>query len=159
MDRNWATFSARLKTDVIDERPALVIWQIGTNSVLRDHDSDHVAKHIDDGVAQIKEGGADVVLVDPQFVPRVIAKAEAEEMVKLITQRARRHRVGVFHRFAMMRYWREASMMAFDTFTSADGLHLNDWSYGCWAKLMSVAITQSASKPTMSARVAPAKPE
>ena len=28
---------ARFETDVIEEAPDLVLWQVGTNSVLRDH--------------------------------------------------------------------------------------------------------------------------
>lgn len=150
---------ARLQTDVLDEKPTLVIWQVGTNSVLRDHSIENVAAHINSGVTQMKGVGADVILVDPQFAPRVIAKSETDAMVKQISASAKKHKVGVFHRFEVMRHWREVSAIPFETFVASDGLHHNDWSYGCWAKLMSVAITQSASKPTMSARVAPAKPE
>jgi lysophospholipase L1-like esterase len=147
---------ARLKTDAIDERPTLVIWQTGTNSVLRDHSVELAGKNIDDGVAQLRAVGADVILVDPQFVPRVIAKPEAEVMVKLIDAKGRQLKVGVFRRFAVMRHWHEAQGMPFEAFTSTDGLHQNDWSYSCWAKLMSASIVQAISRPTLSARIAPA---
>jgi acyl-CoA thioesterase-1 len=150
-----ADMLARLKTDVIDERPTLVIWQLGTNSVLRDHPVDQVDSNLDTGIALIKEANADVILIDPQFVPRVIAKPEAYNVVKLISADAKRHKVGIFHRFAVMRYWHETAAMPFETFTSPDGLHMNDWSYGCWAKLLSASIAQSVSRPTLSARVRP----
>ncbi|HVG50313.1 MAG TPA: GDSL-type esterase/lipase family protein [Xanthobacteraceae bacterium] len=147
---------ARLKTDVIDEKPDLVLWQVGTNSVLRDHAVSTVAAHIDEGVKQIKAIGADVVLVDPQFAPRVIAKAETDDMIKLISVSAKKHKIGVFHRYSVMKHWRETQGIPFETFVAPDGLHHNDWSYGCWAKLMSVSITQAVSKPTLSAHVGPA---
>ncbi len=123
------------------------------------NECENAAVHIEDGVTRMKDSGADVILVDPQFAPRVIAKSETDDMVKLISVRAKKHKVGVFKRFAVMKHWREVSAIPFETFVSPDGLHHNDWSYGCWAKLMSVAITQSASKPTLSARVVPAKAE
>jgi acyl-CoA thioesterase I len=38
---------------------------------------------------------------------------------------------------------------------SADGLHLNDWSYACMAKGLSAAISEAAKRPVMSATAAP----
>ena len=38
--------------------------------------------------------------------------------------------------------------MTFDTFLSPDGLHMNDWSYACIAKLLAVAILDDAKPPT-----------
>ncbi|MGZ5836623.1 MAG: SGNH/GDSL hydrolase family protein [Xanthobacteraceae bacterium] len=146
---------ARLKSDVIAERPSLVIWQLGTNSVLRDNSVGVAATNIEAGVAQIREIGADVILVDPQFVPRVIAKPEAEDMVKLISATAKQLRIGLFHRFEVMRHWHEAQAIPFEAFTSPDGLHQNDWGYSCWAKLMSASIVQAISRPTQSAGIAP----
>ena len=42
------------------------------------------------------------------------------------------------------------------TFTAPDGLHHNDWSYACWAKLLTAGITHAVTKPTLSAHVGPA---
>ena len=41
---------ARLQADVIDEKPDLVIWQLGTNSVLRDHPLVQVGEFIEQGL-------------------------------------------------------------------------------------------------------------
>ena len=59
-----------------------------------------------------------------------------------------RENVALFRRFAVMRYWREDEHIEFDTFVSPDGLHMNDWSYACWAKVLSGAIAEAASTPT-----------
>jgi lysophospholipase L1-like esterase len=146
---------ARIKTDVIAERPSLVIWQLGTNSVLRDHDVGTAGSNIETGAAQIREVGSDVVLVDPQFVPRVIAKPEAEPMVRLIDATAKHLKIALFHRFAVMRNWHEGQAIPFEVFTSPDGLHQNDWGYSCWAKLMSAAIAHAVTRPTLSAHMTP----
>ncbi len=146
---------ARFRQDVIDERPDLVIWQLGTNAALRDVPIEEVGKFVREGIAQIKNAGADILLVDPQFVPRVISKPEAEGMVHLIAVTATSTKVDVFRRFAIMRYWRERDGMAFDAFTSPDGLHMNDWGYGCWAKLLCTAISDAATRALTSAHAAP----
>jgi acyl-CoA thioesterase I len=121
-----ADIVARLQADVIDENADLVIWQLGTNAALRNVPLDSVGSLIATGIDRIKAAGADVVLVDPQFVPRVIAKPESEGMVDLIAKRGVMHKVGVFRRFAIMRHWREVSGLPFEAFTSPDGLHMND---------------------------------
>jgi lysophospholipase L1-like esterase len=151
-----AEMIARFKQDVIDERPDLVIWQIGTNAALRDLPIEDVGKVVREGITEIKNAGADVLLVDPQFVPKVIAKPEAEGMVRLIATTATSSKVSVFRRFAIMRHWRERDGMNFDAFTSPDGLHMNDWGYGCWAKLLCTAISDAATRGVSSAHASPA---
>src|SRR6185436_14960435 len=75
----------RLQKEVIDVHPDLVIWQVGTNAVLRNLDPAETARMVEDGVARIQAAGADLVLVDPQYSPAVNAKAEnAGKMVKLL---------------------------------------------------------------------------
>ena len=149
-----ADMVARLKHDVIDERPDLVIWQLGTNAALRDLPIEEVGKFTEQGIREVKTAGADILLVDPQFVPKVIDKPEAEGMVRLIATTATKTRVNVFRRFAIMQHWRERDGMSFDAFTSPDGLHMNDWGYGCWAKLLSTAILDAATRAVTSAHAA-----
>src|SRR5580692_5659961 len=55
----------RLQTEVIDAKPDMVIWQVGTNAILRNLDPDATAQMVQDGVARIQATGADVVLVHP----------------------------------------------------------------------------------------------
>jgi len=143
----------RFDSAVIAAKPDLVLWQLGTNSVIRDHKlSDHGAL-ISAGIAKIRAIGADVVLIDPQYAPKVIAKPEAESMVALISTLAKQENVDLFRRFDVMRHWRDVDHLGFDTFVSADGLHMNDWSYACMAKGLGDAIAEAAQRPIMSATV------
>src|SRR5215467_8703957 len=57
---------ARLDTAVIAEKPNLVLWQLGTNSVMRDEALPQHAALIHEGLARMKAAGAEVVLIDPQ---------------------------------------------------------------------------------------------
>ena len=142
---------ARFATDVIAVHPDLVLWQVGTNSVLRDHPLRPHSVLLRDGIAQLKEAGTDVVLIDMQFVPRVIAKPETQGMEDQIALSAKEQSVDLFRRFALMRNWHEVQHIPFETFVSPDELHMNDWSYACVAKLLAAAIAEAATRPIASA--------
>jgi acyl-CoA thioesterase-1 len=146
----------RFDTDVIAAKPDLVLWQFGTNSVIRDerlNNGHDVA--IREGLTKIRSTGADIVLIDPQFAPKVIVKPQATRMVELIASTAKHEDIDLFPRFDVMRRWHEVDHIAFKTFVSPDGLHMNDWSYGCFAKALSVAISEAAQRPVLSARAMP----
>jgi lysophospholipase L1-like esterase len=142
---------ARFETSVIAERPDLVIWQLGTNWVLRDRPLDPRAIALHDGLARLKAIHADVILVDPQYTPSVIAKTGTEAMVEQLAATAKEQSVDLFHRFAVMRHWQEVDHLPFDAFVSPDGLHMNDWSYACFAKWLATGIAEAATRPTATA--------
>lgn len=140
---------ARLPEDVIGENPDLVLWQLGTNAVLRDRPLAPPASLLREGLRQLKAAQADVILIDPQFAPKVLAKQEIEAMIDLIAMASQREHADLFHRFAIMRRWHEVAGMPFDAFLSADQLHMNDWSYRCLAKLLANSIVNAASPATV----------
>ena len=116
--------------------PDLVLWQVGTNSVLRDHPLDARANAAARG-HRAAEGDRRRRRAD-----RSAIRAEGDRqarpptrMVALLANVAKEEKVDLFHRFAMMRHWHEAEHMPFEAFVSPDGLHMNDWSYACLAKL------------------------
>jgi lysophospholipase L1-like esterase len=145
----------RFADSVIKEKPDLVLWQVGTNSVLRDKPLGPTSPLLLEGIRRLKAIGADVVMIDPQYVPRVIAKADAEGMVRLIATTAKQGDVDLIQRFAMMRWWHDQEHMDFAEFASPDNLHMNDWGYACLAKQISVAITAAVTRKVESASARP----
>jgi lysophospholipase L1-like esterase len=141
----------RFADGVIKEKPDLVLWQVGTNSVLRDKPLGPHSPLLLEGIKRLKAAGADVVLIDPQYVPRVIAKADAEGMVRLIATTAKTADVDLIQRFAMMRWWHDQEHMDFSEFASPDNLHMNDWGYACLAKQISASIFEAATRNVTSA--------
>jgi lysophospholipase L1-like esterase len=134
----------RLQAAVLDARPDLVIWQVGTNAVLRGFDPADTEKQIEEGIAQIQAAGSDVVLVDPQYSPRVNERGEsAGRMVRLLHRVASLRHIGIFPRFEVMRDWHETQALPVETFVIADGLHMNDWGYACFAQLLGDDIIRS----------------
>jgi acyl-CoA thioesterase-1 len=143
----------RFDKAVVAAKPDLVVWQLGTNSVIRNHPLNDHGAAIRAGLNKIRATGADVVLIDPQFAPKVIVKPDAAHMVALIAMAAKQEDVDLFPRYDVMRRWHDIDHLSFKDFVSADGLHMNDWSYACLAKGLGLAIAEAATRPVVSARI------
>jgi acyl-CoA thioesterase I len=141
-----AEMLARFSESVAAAHPDVVLWQVGTNAVLRDNPLGPVDRLVHDGIARIKAIGADAVLIDPQFAPQVLAKSDAVEIVDLISAAAKQVGVDLFPRFALMRGWHDQEAMPFEAFLSPDLLHMNDWGYDCLAKLLSSAMIEATTR-------------
>jgi acyl-CoA thioesterase I len=148
---------ARFSGGVIAARPQLVLWQLGTNSVLRGESLAPHSLELRRGIAELKQAGLDVVLIDPQYAPKVLAKSETPAMVKQIALAAKDEDVDLFPRFAIMRDWYEKQHYSFSVFISPDGLHMNDWGYACWAKLLAIDIAEAANPPVAAVAPQPAR--
>lgn len=133
----------RLGRDVIAEHPDLVVWQVGTNAVLRRDDLSADEQLISRGVAIMKESGIDIVLMDLQYAPRVLARPAPEEMERLIAEIAKRTQVGLFHRFEIMQEWDRRRQLAPASGVGPDGLHMTDAGYACLANQLAEALASN----------------
>jgi lysophospholipase L1-like esterase len=141
--------------NILGLKPDMVIWQLGTNTVLRDGSIPATGELLQAGISRILKTGADVLLIDPQFAPRVNAKPAVNDMVGLIAYVAKKAHVPLFRRYVAMRYWHEDEAIAFDRFIIADGLHMTDWGYSCLARLLADNIATTVSRSRAVADVQP----
>jgi acyl-CoA thioesterase-1 len=142
---------ARFDRDVFAEHPDLVIWQVGSNSVLRDRPLEEANVPVREGLKRLRDAGVDVVLMNPQYSPKVFTKHDVNGMVDLLEVTAKQDNVDLFERYAVMRYWQLTEGLPFSTFISPDELHMNDWGYGCLAKLLAVSLHEAAIRSTVTA--------
>lgn len=142
---------ARFDRDVFAENPDLVLWQLGTNSVLRDHEISGNSALLEGELALLKQIGSDVVLINPQYAPKVLAHPELPAMIEQMSATAKASSVELFDRFAIMKHWRETRGMPFEAFLNPDLLHMNDWGYDCVARLLADAITDAATRAPLTA--------
>ena len=133
------------------DKPDVVLWQLGTNSVLRGHPIEKVDQFLTEGLARMKALGADVVLIDPQFAPQVLERRDAESMIGVIAATSTSRSVDLFPRFKVMRQWHEAEAIPFEAFLAPDLLHMNDWGYACLAKLIGAAMAEAATQAAAAA--------
>lgn len=145
---------ARFETDVAALKPTLVIWQGGVNALFRKDGLASTSEAVRATIERTRALGADVLLIDPQYAPRVLADPDAAPMVSLLSRIAAEEKVPIFHRFAMMQDWHERDGMPFKAFLWKDEFHMNDWGYNCLGLDLAEAIATRVGEPRRSAEVA-----
>lgn len=138
----------RLETDVIAAHPQLVIWQVGANAAMHHDDSGAFQRLVTQGALRLEAAGIDVVLMDNQRAPRVLAAAEDAAMDHALAEAARQTGASLFSRDRLMSGW-EAEGAPPATFIAADSLHHNDRGYLCVARSLAAAVVR-ALKPAAS---------
>ena len=135
---------ARFERDVLPYHPQLVIWQTGSNQLLKSENIEGYAETLRDGISRLKAAEADVVLMDPQFAPRLLARRMHLQVVDSVAAVANDTNVAVFQRFAVMRHWVSSGQYKIEDIISSDGLHMNDVSYSCIAHLLADSLVAAA---------------
>lgn len=134
---------ARFERDVLAHRPDLVVWQLGTNDVVWGGRPDQLLKDtVIEGVRALKAAPADVVLMDLQYAPMVLA-SDYSTIEAIIADVARQERVGLFSRFALMRNSIDSGVVQ-GALVSWDGLHSTVDGYDCIGRALARAISDSA---------------
>lgn len=130
---------ARFQDDVLAYRPDLIVWQLGTNDVAWGGRADGLKDQIVTGVRTLKSDGADVILMDLQYAPIILASSQHEAMQSTIAEAAREERVGLFSRFSLMRRSIEAGLPS-TALVSWDGLHNSAAGYDCIGRALARAV-------------------
>lgn len=141
----------RFESDVFTEAPALVIWQVGTNAIYHrdEYDPHGVAGSIATGLGWLSGMGMDVVLMDLQYVPALLAPQKIQDtnlMVSLISEAADKAGVNMFRRFALMRRWCLADGIPIAQLvdpTDPTQLHMSDWATNGASAALFGAIEQA----------------
>lgn len=136
---------ARMERDALAPRPDLVIWQLGANDVIfRLGDiPDDLGERIVAGVRQIRQAGADVILMDLQNAPMVTGSGRHQPMLDLIAKAAARSGAGLFRRFALLEN-AVAAGVPLAALTSWDSLHNTDAAYDCVGRAIARSIHTAA---------------
>jgi lysophospholipase L1-like esterase len=135
---------ARFERDVLAHRPDLVVWQLGTNDVVWGGRPDQMLKNATiEAVKALKAASIDVVLMDLQYAPMVLASAYYPTTEAIIADVAKQERVGLFPRFALMRNAIDAGV-AQGALVSWDGLHMTADGYDCIGRALARAISNSS---------------
>jgi acyl-CoA thioesterase-1 len=137
---------ARMDSDVLAIRPQLVIWQVGANGAVRDESPLVFKALVEVGIEKLKTAGADVILMDNQRSPRIMASAEHDVMNESLAEVAKDTGVNLFSRSALMDHWAAAGV-PYDDFVAVDGFHMNNRGYACLAQAMADVISTALKQP------------
>jgi lysophospholipase L1-like esterase len=130
---------ARMEADVLAIRPQAVIWQVGANGALRNVDPGVFHDMVAEGVRRLQAAEVDVILMDNQQSPSLLAKADEAVYDLKLAQVASETGAALFSRRALMRTWRSEGF-AFADFIAVDGLHHNDHGYFCVADALAKSM-------------------
>ena len=134
----------RFTRDVLPYHPQLVIWQTGSNHALASEDVQGYEQTVRAGIAQLKAAHMDVILMDPQYAPRVLERPLHKAIVDTIGKVGNDLKVAVFQRFAVMRHWVTNDQYRMEDLITRDQLHMNDTSYTCIARLLADSLASAA---------------
>lgn len=148
--------SARIDDDILPRRPALVIWQLGSNDALRDMPPERFEERLRSGVARLRRGGAAVVLVGPQWNPDPDHRALFQAINQAVAAVGREVGVPVVDRYGLMRRWVGSGALKPAELIGPDGLHLTDRGYALMAR--AVFETLVIRVPAVRARLSPSAP-
>lgn len=128
----------RMKTEIAELKPDLVVWQVGTNDALARIDEEDFADQLRSTLDWLAEHKIDVVLIDPQYVERLAKDQQYLSIVDSIAEVAREKQVLLVHRYdAMADLSREHPTTSY---LAGDRFHLNDLGYRCMAEYAARAI-------------------
>jgi lysophospholipase L1-like esterase len=134
----------RFERDVLDLHPDLLIWQAGTNTALRDGDVSGLVEDLQRGINMARAAGIDVMLMEPQHAPRVLAKAHWREFIRHLHLVSQMERAPLVMRFEIMAHWISAGQFTMAEMINPDGLHMTDASYHCLGRVVAAMITRQA---------------
>ncbi len=105
-----AEMKKHLERVLLDEKPALVVWQAGTADAIRGKDPDEFRMALADGVNASQAAGSDVIFMNMQYSPRtesMIALGAYADAMRFV---ALQHEIILFDRFAIMKHWNEVGV-------------------------------------------------
>ncbi len=129
----------RIDRDALAVTPSLVVWQLGANGAKRQMDPDVFKTLVADGVRRLSAAGVDVVLMDNQRAPAILASPDHVRIDQALADIAAATGAGLFDRGRLMDQWQRDGF-PYNEFVSDDGVHHNDRGYACIAKALAASI-------------------
>jgi hypothetical protein len=135
-----ADMAAEFPKVLAAEKPNLVIWQTGTADAMRGISTDEFQATLEQAVGKLRDGGADVIFMNPQYNPRsdaVIGTAPYAEAIRWV---ALGNALNLFDRQAVMRQWGELG--TFDLLAATKSLDTAANVHDCIGRLLAHLVIQ-----------------
>jgi hypothetical protein len=131
-----------LQALVAERKPNLLIWQTGTVDAIRAIHPDDFHNALDEGVGAVKTAGADVVLINLQYSPRMDTMLLTAPYLDNIRAVAQQQNVPLFDRYAIMQHWSETG--EFDLSSSSRGYALARGVHDCLGRALADLVIAAA---------------
>jgi len=131
---------ARLDRDVLAHRPDLVIWQFGSNALLRGRSTQEMEAGARAGIGRLKAAGVEVILMDLQHAPRIDSVASRDDILNMMKRLSHSTQTALFHRYRLMKAWAATMGSGYGRMVAPDQLHMTDASYYCMADALAESL-------------------
>ena len=131
-----------LQAMVIESKPSLLIWQTGTVDAMRAIHADDFRNAIDEGVSTVKSAGADVLLMNLQYSPRMETMLATSPYLESIRAVAQLQDVPLFDRYSIMHSWNETG--EFDLSNSSRSYALARGVHDCLGRALANLVIAAA---------------
>jgi acyl-CoA thioesterase-1 len=138
---------ARIDQDVTPRQAQLVIWQTGVNDAIRGVPLDEFRQQLVSGIARLRAGGSDVILIDQQFYPSFKKLKDGPMYMTVMREVAAQNHVPVMKRFRIMQHLISSAQFTEATLLAKDQFHLNDRAYDCLGRLLAQQLRSAALPP------------
>jgi len=105
-----AEMAAALPKLLAEDRPTLVIWQVGTVDALRGVEPEDFRVRLERGIDAVIASGADIIVMNMQYSPRTESMLGEEAYADVMHWVAKERGVVLFDRRAIMRHWTDAGI-------------------------------------------------
>ena len=133
-----------LKAEVATHAYNLVLWQTGTVEAVRNLPPGEFSMTLLEGVEAVRNGGADLVLIDPQFSRFLQTNANLEPYTQALVQAAAMPGVVMFHRFDLMRNWVNDGQLDLERTPRADRKKAIEFLHKCLGQQLGRFILDSS---------------
>lgn len=146
----------RLDADAIAVKPSIVIWQVGANGAMRNSDPAVFRTLVSAGIERLQAAGIDVLLMDNQRSPMILASPEHVVIEQTLADLAKQYHISDFSRGLLMDSWMRGGA-DYAEFISPDGVHHNDLGYRCMTQVLSQAMVEGLTPVASDANIASVK--
>jgi hypothetical protein len=133
----------RLASDVLSERPSLVVWETGTAEAVRGAEVDDFVNALLAGVDKMGEAGIDVLMMDTQYSRSTARIINFQPYVDAIGQVAGMRDLVLFPRYLVMRTWVDEDRFSFADKSPAETRKIADQFYDCLGRLLARTIAKT----------------
>ena len=131
-----------LEKTIAPRKPTLVIWQTGTVDAIKSIDADDFRSAINDGIAALKAAGSNVILMNPQYNPRMETMVSFTTYLDTMRVVAQDTDVPLFDRFSVMRHWTEVG--DFDLSATTHSLALAKGVHDCIGRALADMVVEAS---------------
>lgn len=135
---------ARLEKEIAETKPDLLVWQVGTNDAVAQVPVETLREEIRAGAAIAGALGLPMILVDPQYFPRIAGDDHYAAVVDAIAEVAADLGLPLVRRYERMRAAEDMGPEAVAALLASDRFHMSPAGHACLSLDIAEAVLPSA---------------